>query len=351
MDNAPRCDIIMPIFNRLNLTRNCLESIRLHTHSLYNMILVDNGSDAETKNFLDDFKSSNENVLLVHNQNNLGWVRAVNRGLELSTSPYICLMNNDTVVRTDDWLFRLIEIANSDPAIGLVNPRFETKARAVIDGPFIEIDFCRGYCMLIKRQVVEKIGLLDESYGLGYYDDDDYSVRAIRAGFKCIMANDVLVEHIGDSTFSALFQKDARAALHDKNKMLFYSRWGRRLRLVFIITGESDRNTLSGILFSLARRQHIIDLWNLTRPLSLSHINIREKAFPARFHTLIFSLNLFLNSLKRRSKRYDIIFIDSPRQNSVLSRAGRHTYRVDIGSDADRIYEIVDSASRVKYEV
>ena len=147
---GPGCDIIIPIFNALELTKGCLESIKAATRSPYSLILIDNGSSDETHNFLEDFKSSSGNVALIRNNENLGWVKAVNQGLKASKSDYACIMNNDTVVRTDDWLARLIEIAERDGSIGLVNPTFSTK-KAASKIPYTEIDFCRGYCMLIKR--------------------------------------------------------------------------------------------------------------------------------------------------------------------------------------------------------
>jgi len=78
--------------------------------------------------------------------------------------------------------------------------------------------------------VIEKIGPLDEAYGLGYYDDDDYSMRAVEAGFRCVKANGVFVEHLRDSTFSALYAEDKRRQLHEKNKDSFTRNGGKGLR-------------------------------------------------------------------------------------------------------------------------
>lgn len=345
--NPAQCDIIIPVFNRLGLTKDCLKSICDNTTISYNLILIDNNSDAETKKNLENFSALNNNVFLIRNQNNIGWIKAVNQGLRLSVSPYVCIMNNDTVVKTRGWLSKLIEVSEMEPDIGLVNPRFEIKNELESKKPFIEIDFCRGYCILIKRKVIEKVGLLDESYGLGYYDDDDYSVRAIRTGFRCIRANEVFVEHLGDATFSALFKDEKRYALHERNKHLFYSKWGRRLKLVFVLTKDVERPKLSDTLFSLARRQHIIYLWSPANPLRLEHINIREKILPKFFYNLSILFNLYFNKLKKRSKRYDAVFVDNPRLNSILSRTGPHIYYVDVEKDTDRIVKIIDSISRV----
>ena len=177
MNAQSSCDIVIPVFNKPDITAVCLDSIIKHTHSPHRMILIDNGSDENTKKLLADFKASHNNVLLIRSEDNLGWVRAVNRGIELSKAPYVCIMNNDTVVETDDWLTKLIGIAETEPGIGLVNPEFGDEKKAISPArhsarPFVEIDFCRGYCIVIRRAVIDKIGGLDEAYGLGYYDDD-----------------------------------------------------------------------------------------------------------------------------------------------------------------------------------
>ena len=343
-----QCDIIIPVFNRLDLTERCLKSIGDNTEkSLYHLILIDNGSSQDTQAFLNGFKASRDNVTIVRNEENLGWVKAVNQGMRLSTNPFICLMNNDTVVRTNGWLSMMMDIASSESDIGLVNPNFRLKRDAAGDADrFVEIDFCRGYCVLVKRAVIDRIGLLDESYGLGYYDDDDFSVRAIRAGFRCVRANDAYVEHLGDSTFSRVFKDDKRMALHEKNKRLFYSRWGRRLKVAFIVTDGIDRDVISDLLFSIARRQHIIYLWTREAGLSLPHINIRLRRLPALFYRPFLFLHMYLNRMKRASKRYDLVFTDDSGLTPALATAGVRSMCADMRKDARVINEAVDSAAK-----
>jgi len=351
MADEKRCDIIIPVYNKPDLTGSCLDSIARHTHSPYTIILIDNASSEATKKLLRDFKETHSNVVLIENGENVGWVKAVNRGIRQSSAPYVCVMNNDTVVETDDWLARLIGVAEMAGDIGLVNPDFEGKCgcpRAA--KPYIEIDFCRGYCIVIKRSVIDAIGGLDEAYGLGYYDDDDFSVRAIRAGFRCVKANNVTVRHLRDSTFSELFADAKRRELHRENRELFYARWGKRLRLVFIITKKTDRKKLADILLGIARRQHVVYLWNSTARLGIEHTNIREKRFWAPVSGLLFPVLTGLNRTKRPGKHYNAIFADDARLARSISRAARGgaaVYDFDAEKDAARIGSIVDAAARV----
>ena len=345
------CDIIIPVYNSLELTRNCLGSIYDNTSIPFNLVLIDNGSDISTKKYLEQFKRDHKNVFLVRNEKNLGWVKAVNQGMRISVSTYICIMNNDTVVRTNGWLSGLIGVACISDDIGLVNPRFETKEATKGDEPFVEIDFCRGYCILIKRAVMEKIGVLDEAYGLGYYDDDDYSIRAIRSGFRCVRANSVFVEHLRDSTFSVLFGNEKRRELHDKNKKIFYSKWGRRLKIVFIITQEHDRKDLEDILFALARKQHIIYIWNFLKALDFKHINIRERVFSGLFQNIMVHISLFLNRMKKGPKRYSAILTDNVNMVPVLKLLGPGAYYIDVDKGIKGIEKTIDSLAKVHYEM
>jgi GT2 family glycosyltransferase len=357
MDARSSCDIIIPVFNKPDMTIACLESIIKNTLSPYKIIVIDNGSDQATKKALSDFKDFHENISLVRSEENAGWIKAVNRGIGLSSAPYVCIMNNDTVVETDDWLARLIGVADMSQDIGLVNPEFGDEKRP--KGPvrpstwssarlFVELDFCRGYCILIKRAVIEKIGVLDEAYGMGYYDDDDYSVRAIRAGFRCVRAYGVTVKHLRDTTFSAVFQDEKRRSLHQKNKELFYAKWGRRLKVVFILTKRADIKKASEILLDLARKQHIVYLWNMAAPLDIAHINIRERLFWKIMPKTVFSAMLRLNAMKKSAKRYSAVFVDDDRICSRISPTLKGgAYVVNMERDRDRVGYVVDSAARV----
>lgn len=344
--SSDACDIIIPVLDQLKLTRDCLESIRDKTRTPYNLTIVDNNSGDDTKAFLKEFRAGNGNVKVITNADNLGWVRAVNQGMRLSTSPYICVMNNDTVVVTDGWLGRMMDVARLEPEIGLVNPRFEVKARVSSDKPFIEIDFCRGYCILIKRAVMERIGVLDEEYGMGYYDDDDYSVRAIRSGFKCVRANDVFVRHLRDSTFSSIFKDDKRRELHEKNKRLFYSKWGRRLKIVLISARKKDKR-ISDIATSLARRQHVVYLWSRS-PAKLEHINIREKTAPELLFKLSCAAALALNGTKKDSKRYDLVFFDDKSTGDWIRAFRPDASFINMEKDPSEIDRLVNSAAGVR---
>ncbi len=254
------CDIIIPVWDQLAVTKRCLEAVGQKTRTPYRLILIDNGSGKETREYLEALANRpGWGGVLIRNEENLGYIKAVNQGLKISTSPYVCLLNNDIVV-TEGWLERMLEFARSHPEAGLLNclqnndpgqriPQdLEEFAGSQIQdrGRWMELDHCTGGCLVIKREVIQKTGYLDEAFGEGYWEDNDYSRRAQKAGFRCLRLLDTYVWHdVGGS-----FQKTAdRKEKEEKNEVLYYQRWGKPLRIIYPVN--------EGIDFRRARFQQI----------------------------------------------------------------------------------------------
>ena len=99
-----KCDIVIPVWNNKEVTQRCLESIFDNTHCEYRLIIIDNASDASTRQYLDQVKLSRpDKVLLIANEENVGFTKAVNQGIKVSSSDYVCINNNDIIV-SDGWL-------------------------------------------------------------------------------------------------------------------------------------------------------------------------------------------------------------------------------------------------------
>ena len=116
------CEIIIPVWNQLERTRRCLTSILAHTRAPYRLLLIDNASEKPTQQFLEQFRRKGLcPVTLIRNEENLGNVKAVNQGIRISNAPYVCALDNDTMVFRG-WLEKMIEAAESRKEIGIVNP-------------------------------------------------------------------------------------------------------------------------------------------------------------------------------------------------------------------------------------
>ena len=118
----PICDIVIPIWNQPELTQRCLESITACTAEPVRLLLIDNGSEPPTRDLLDRFRAEGRiPTEILRNTANLGFIKAVNQGIRSARAPWVCLLNNDTLV-TQSWLTELLKVAQADPRIGLVNP-------------------------------------------------------------------------------------------------------------------------------------------------------------------------------------------------------------------------------------
>ncbi len=225
-------DIIVCVHNALDDVKRCLESVRQHTAPPCTLIVVDDGSDAPTRDFLAAY-APQHGAQLLRNEAAQGYTLAANQGLRRSTAPYVVLLNSDTIV-SQGWLDRLLVCAESDPAIGIVGPLSNTASWQSIpeiarqgdwsDNPlppgmaiadmaqwvaqtssqsYPRLNFLNGFCLLIKRSLIDRIGLFDEQvFGKGFGEENDYSLRTGQAGFSLAVADDVYVYHAQSKSYS-----------------------------------------------------------------------------------------------------------------------------------------------------
>lgn len=252
---TPICDIIIPIWNQPELTARCLESIARAADLPARLILVDNGSDPPTRDLLEAARKRDPgSVQVIRNETNLGFIKGVNQGIRAARAEWVCLLNNDTVV-TPGWLTEMLKAARADPKTGLVNPTSNSlgfhpaKGQTPEEyaaglrsqsGASTELATALGFCLLAPLALFDAIGLLDEQYGMGYFDDDDLSRRVRQAGYRCLRACAAYVYHEEKASFRHLpdREKDFK-----ENKRKFQQKWGRPLRILWEVPpGLSNRN-------------------------------------------------------------------------------------------------------------
>lgn len=238
----PRASIVVLAWNQLEYTRECVASVLACTPPPFELILVDNGS---TDGTLEYFKTV-PGAKIVANATNLGFAGGNNHGIQAATGDYVVILNNDTLV-TEGWLERLIACAEEDATIGIVGPMsnyvsgpqlvpdaaydsfagLQAYARAFHqrhEGQRLTLDRLVGFCILVKRAVIEKVGVFDERFGLGNFEDDDYCARARRAGFRLMVAGDVFIHHFGSRTFIGNGVDFVAAMQHGQRE--FEAKWG-----------------------------------------------------------------------------------------------------------------------------
>lgn len=243
--------IVIPVFNKLDLTKQCVESLySVPAGEEFEVIIIDNASSDGTREYLVEQEKTLKNFRTIINAGNLGFAMASNQGIAAASGKYILLLNNDTIV-TENWLGAMVAEARSDEKVGIVGslllyPDRETVQHAgvlVADNngslfPFHAFIFRKlahattatvsadmpavtGACMLIKRGVIERCGPLDESYRNGY-EDIDFCFKAAAAGFKTRYCGASRVIHYESMT----------PTRHDRdreNHEIFNNRWYGRI--------------------------------------------------------------------------------------------------------------------------
>ena len=261
-------------------------------------------------------------ILLVRNNKNIGFVKAVNQGMKLADAAYVCIMNNDTIA-TKGWLSELILVMESYPEVGLLNPSSNTSNQSPEEGESMEayakglnrfkgeiqeLSVCRGFCMVMRKEVIERIGIFDEVYDLGYFEETDYSKKAVMKGFKIARAKASYVYHKGSVSFKEV---QGNKELFKKNESIFFERWGRPVRVAYLVESVEDRSKINEIATGIARNGHqvIIFLKNgLDWPVDLDHFDIRKSGASSLF----FGIDLIYKILKRTGKkRIDILLTEN----------------------------------------
>ncbi len=247
------CDVVMLTYNKLDFTRQCISSFLSNTHIPCRLILIDNASTDGTKEYLTSLKdTANCRIKLVFNEDNRGFVGGMNQGVKISTAPYVCLANNDLLF-TEGWLDEAISIFKKYASIGLLNPDsnslgthvpvgvslkdFGRQLYSKRKGIFSEMPFCVGYCMLIKREVIEKVGGLSEEFYPMFFEDSDYSLKVKKAGYLTGVAKGSYVWHKEHASLKQIPEKE-KIFVNSREK--FIKKWGRILRIAWVVSSKEE---------------------------------------------------------------------------------------------------------------
>jgi len=240
------CDIILPVYNSLAYVNECINAILENTKECpYTLHIIDDCSDKYTTAYLQKCAVENSQIILHQNTVNLGFLKSCNKGFSKGCSPYVLLINSDVIV-TPFWLNKMIECAESDPLIASVNPFTNQAANINLPMPsganFYSMDSILkthpvneypdvvtgvGFCILFKRNILNKVGLFDEVYKKGYCEESDLCMRLTTNGYRTVVAPDVYVYHKGKVSFSNSSQS------YKENRKIFDRRWGREYKRQF----------------------------------------------------------------------------------------------------------------------
>lgn len=213
--------IIILTYNQLEYTKICIESIRKFTNpDSYEIIIIDNNSTDGTINWL----KTQEDVTVIYNNENLGFPKGCNQGIKIAKGDNILLLNNDTIV-TPNWLSNMNKALWSSKEIGAVgtvsnycsyNQEIHVNYNNIEEMLEFAYNFNKsntslwyyrnkliGYCLMIKKEVLDKVGLLDEIFTPGNFEDDDISFRMLLSGYKLFLCKDTFIHHFGSISFKS----------------------------------------------------------------------------------------------------------------------------------------------------
>lgn len=249
--SEPRVSVIVLTYNNLAYTQACLSSLEAHSdYTNLEVIVVDNASSDGSIGFLEawiaETSPAGHQRKLIANASNLGFAAGNNIGLAAASGEILVLLNNDTYV-TPGWVRTLCSHLRRNKSLGLVGPvtnNIGNEARVEIvysdmdqmievagnrtrrlPGKEIPVQTAAFFCVAMPRVVYATVGSLDEAFGQGFFEDDDYCRRVQMAGWSIACAEDVFVHHHLSATFDQL-KAEQRAALFERNKAIYEAKWG-----------------------------------------------------------------------------------------------------------------------------
>ena len=240
-------DIIVPVYRGLADTRLCIDSVLASTNqSPWRLVIINDASpEPEVTAWLRERAAQDSRITLLENPENLGFVGTVNRGMALSTSNDVLLLNSDTEV-TNNWLDRIRRAAYGDSKVASVTPfsnnaticsyprfckdnrlpagydtaRLDALCAQTNPGAVVDVPTGVGFCMYIRRDCLAQVGLFDtENFGKGYGEENDFCQRAAKAGWRNLHLLDTFVLHTGGVSFGDSKSPREKAAMETLRRL------------------------------------------------------------------------------------------------------------------------------------
>lgn len=294
----PMCSIIILTHNGKKFLGECLDSLKKQTYSNFEIIVVDNASTDSSTKFIE---KNYPKVRLIKNKFNLGYAGGNNVGIKNAKGKYIVILNNDTIADRE-WLKELVMTAKSNKKIGIVGGkvyysdhpnkiqsiggRLREWDNFILFGSRIgknqedigqyekwgEIDYAIGCAFLIKKEVLNKIGLFDEKYFI-YNEEIELSYRAKKAGYKIVYAPKAKIWHHGSAVVRGETYK--KVYFTQRNKIRFILKNFELYLIIWNIFSQSIHFSLK-IMFSLVKKNFINTTKGIFDAIKWNLINLKD---------------------------------------------------------------------------
>lgn len=225
--------VIIPVHNQLPYVKKCVKSIQKHSPEAIMMVVDDGSTDEVTSQWIQD---NQDLFVVITNETALGFTGACNRAIDFAMFNYdftcLCLLNSDAEVVTPDWFSKVenhfiigenIGIAGvvSNNAMAQTIHNVPKYMESIDKKPTIYLEFVHGFCYFISKKLIDKIGRLDGHTFPHYGSEDDYSLKALKYGFKNIVVGSVMVFHNNETSYS----HKVRAEYIKKTMPMLMKRW------------------------------------------------------------------------------------------------------------------------------
>ncbi len=265
---SPTVEIVVCVHNALDDVRRCLASVVSETDRPFGLVLVDDGSDAATSDYLRWWSALHPTAQLIRRDAPPhGYTLAANAGMRATSADVVVLLNSDTIV-TPGWLDRILDAFAELPEVGIAGPLSNAATLQSVPslredgrwarnplGPHLtpalaaalvaaesdrrlpRFPFINGFCFAIRREVLNAVGEFDELlFASGYGEENDFSQRAREAGFDLAIVDDAYVYHAESRSYG----DDGKALVAKKNYETFRAKHGPEVIDALVREQESD---------------------------------------------------------------------------------------------------------------
>lgn len=368
----PLVSIVALSYNQVDYTDKFVESVIKYTDSAFELIIIDNASSKESIAHLQKLDEKYKELKVIYNDQNVGFPKGINQAIQAAKGSYILVANNDIMV-TDGWLERMIEVAESDESIGLVGPISNSVSGVQLDNnakystmeemyeySSIVKDRNKGkleafpriafLCTLIKREVIDKIGGLDERFTPGNFEDDDFCLRAQLAGYKTIIVKDVFIHHFGSVSFTADGKEKYLKRL-DINKQKFIDKWGadpeeiwikgkdfQKHNLVYSLNKDEFHRNLERAFAELDSGDYLMTLSYLENAINVFNENNTQISYLDLLN-LLGNTALICNDLEKANSYFEEELKSAPESSRACFGMGQVFNAADMKNEAKAMLE------------
>ncbi|WP_314590925.1 glycosyltransferase family 2 protein [Paenibacillus terrigena] len=297
--------IIIPTYNKVDLLRQCIESIMRYTDAPYEIIVIDNGSTDGTREYLHSLGRAIRRHI---DSQNRGFAGAVNIGLMMAKGTSIVILNNDILVTTN-WLSNLLRCLHSSEQIAIVGPVTNyISGDQCIEVPYHHVEdmqtFAKhynrldpqkwqkthrlvGFCYLFRRSLLEQTGYFDEGYEVGNFEDDDFVIRVRLQKKDLMIARDTFIHHYGSQSMRALGEQFQ--VVNRRNEQFFIQKWGNPYELIDYLnqTISESRRTVPSTMKDFYPTHMVVK--GLSPTLYWIENGMRHPLLAADHHSLAFT--------------------------------------------------------------